>query len=52
MTNVPLFLGTDLSYLVLVVVFGWIAFGVGTYLHYRKKWMSGRPPISGSDVGS
>lgn len=40
MSNVPLPVGTDLSYLVLAVIFFWIAFGFVTFVHYRKKWMA------------
>lgn len=38
MSNVPLFLGTDFSYIVLAVVFFWIGFGIRTFLQYRRKW--------------
>ena len=38
MSHIPLSVGTDLSFLVLAVVFFWIAFGVRTFLHYRGRW--------------
>lgn len=38
MSHIPPSVGSDLSYLVLAVVFFWIAFGVRTFLHYRGKW--------------
>ena len=47
MTNVSLPLGTDLSYLVLVVVFFWIAYAFMTFLAYRKKLAAERASGSG-----
>ena len=38
MANVPPEVGTLFSYIVLAIIFGWIAFGVRTYFEYRKKW--------------